>query len=72
MLIIEQKIINLTEEELQTAYNEFKQFKETGVIGQSLIRDLYNEHKSEIGSAVGYWTGIELIVMGEIARRYFH
>ncbi len=71
MLIVEQKIRDFTEEQLETAYSEFRQFKASGVIGKSLIRNLYNEHKSEIGSGVGYWVGIELMVMNEVARRYY-
>lgn len=71
MLKVQQKICNFTEEQLEVAYSEFKLFKENGMIGQSLIRDLYNEHKSEMGLAVGYWVGVELMLMNEIARRYY-
>lgn len=71
MLAVEEKIINLTEDELKVAYNEFVQFKENGYIEQSLIRNLYNEHRTEIGSNIGYWIAIELMVMSEIARRYY-
>lgn len=71
MLKVEQKIRDFTEEQLKKAYDEFKEFTEEGQIGESLIRDLDNEHRSEICVATGYWRTVELMVMGEIARRYY-
>lgn len=68
---VEERINNFTEKQLKQAYDEFMQFKETGVIGQSLIRDLYDEYRVEIGSRIGYWESVELIVMREIAKRHY-
>ncbi len=48
MLKVEQKIRDFTEEQLKKAYDEFKEFAEEGQIGESLIRDLDNEHRSEV------------------------
>lgn len=71
MMKVEERISNFTEKQLEQAYDEFMQFKENGWIGQSLTRNLYDEHKTEIGSRIGYWSLVELMVMREIARRYY-
>ena len=72
---LQERISNLTDEELKQCWEDIKSYNKTGMMGDTLIRQIRNEFAKNIGT--DSWDSCCSIVtipsiLYEIAKRYYN